>query len=263
MDVFQAQGQEFGFEKPGSLRYRNSRGQEFHFPYEKGLRLRVSTWTGELILQFRRRKAPLSGLPPEQRRSFLAELFRHWSRADAESARKAAFDYADAQRGFVPLAFAACLLVALPVSVALLADSHQQFRCTRELQAHSVPALMHAVKARKQDSRTFLLNFEFQAPNGQQIKGQEVVLTEKDVPPPMDYPMYYSPEHPECWSLTKTATSQEINWAKRRYFSWFGLLFGLFFLTVTFIGLAWCTLRWAQPRLYKEEVLSSAGISSL
>lgn len=255
MLVLNAQGHQFGFDSPQYLRYRKPSGAELHFPYKKGLRLQVSSWTGEIVLRFERHRAPLSPLQGEQLHEFLRELLRHWMLADAESARKAAFDYADAQRGFVPIAFVACLLVALPVAIALLADSHQQFRCTRELQEHSEPGLMHAVKVRKRDSRTFVMNFEYQAPNGKLIKGTEELLTEKDVPPPMEYPMFYSPEHPECYSLTKSLTEKEINWGKRRYFSWFGLLFGLFFLSVTFLGFSWCTLRWFRPRPYASEVL--------
>jgi hypothetical protein len=260
MTTLNAHGHEYGFESPDFMLYRDPSGHEIRFPYRKGLRVRVSPWTGEVSLKHGRDRVSLSPLKGEELKSFFRELFRSWNQIDQESARKAAFDYADAQRGFMPLAFAACLLVAFPVAIALLSDSHQQFRCTQELETQALPGLMHTVKIRKQDSRTFMLSLEYNAPNGQVIKGQEQVLTEKDVPPPSEFPMFYSPAHPECWALTKTADNHEINWAKRRYFAWFGLLFGLFFLSVTILGLAWCTVRWARPRAFTEEVLVSAGL---
>lgn len=264
------QGQQFDLSNPKALRYRGTDGRETLLPYEKGLRLRVSSFTGELALRSGSGRVSLSPLSPDQLREFLTAFFLAWHKADEESATKAAFDYVDAQRGFVAIAFAASLLVALPVSVALLADSHQQFRCTRELTEHATPGTMTVTRLRKVDSRNYLVNLEFTAPDGKVIKGQETVLTEKDTPPEHSFPFLYSPQAPECWSLTKSAElapgeqnrpdAQDINWAKRRYFGWFGLLFGIFFLCTTGFGLAWCIGRWLRPRPYVAEVAAACGL---
>ncbi|MGZ3705532.1 MAG: hypothetical protein ACXWP1_06170 [Bdellovibrionota bacterium] len=238
--------------------------------YKKGLRLRVSNFTGELSLRGSGGRVSLEPLSHDDLGRFLPEFFRQWAATDREGATKAAFDYIDAQRGFVAIAFVASLLVALPVTVALLADSHQQFQCTRELEAHAVPGVMKVTKLRKVDSRNFNVNLEFTTPEGKVIKGQEVILTAQDIPPPMEFPFLYSPERPDCWSLTKTAgdandphrmESHELNWAKRRYFAWFGMLFGFFFLAVTGFGLAWSMGRWLRPRPFSKEVAAAVGLS--
>ena len=264
------QGQKFDLARPGALRHLDALGNEMLLPYKKGLRLRVSSWTGELSLHSSGARISLSPLYHDQLGQFLPEFFRQWRATDEESAKKAAFDYVDAQRGFLGLAFAASLLVALPVSVALLADSHQQFRCTRELAEHAVPGEMTVTKLRKVDSRNYQVNLEFTAPDGKVIKGQQTVLTEKDTPPEHAFPFRYSPQAPECWSLTKAAEltpeernrpdANDINWAKRRYFGWFGLLFGIFFLCVTGFGLAWCMGHWLRPRPFAAEVAAALGL---
>ncbi len=264
-----AHGHQFEFDSPHALRYRDPAGRETIFPYKKTLSLTVSSWTGVLRIRSGRESISLSKLEGDQLRDFLLEFFRQWKHESPDAAKKAAFDYVDAQRGFVAVAFVACLLVSLPVAIAMLADSHQQFRCTRALRDHSVPAQMQVVKARKRDSRTFLLNLEFTAPGGQKIQGQEEIVTEKDVNPPTVFPIAYSPEEPECWSLTKSASlaksgqgndTDEINWARRRYFAAFSLLFGLFFLFTTFLGLTWCIRRWLRPRPYASEVGALFGL---
>ncbi|RYZ94143.1 MAG: hypothetical protein EOP11_26795 [Proteobacteria bacterium] len=58
----------------------------------------------------------------------------------------------------------------------------------------------------------------------------------------------YAPNHPECWSLTPEGSSSEVNWAKRRYFTAVGSLFGLFFVLVSGYGLAWSAFSWRRRR---------------
>lgn len=259
MKVWESQGYQFGLDSPQGLRCRKPSSADLFFPYNNSLRLKVSPWTGELRLRSGRQKISLSPLSGEQLRDFLPAFFTAWKEADSESAAKAAFDYVDAQKGFVPIAFTACLLVSLPVAVALLADSHQQFYCTRELRDHAVPGQIEVVKAKKKDSRTFILNLEFKAPNGQVVRGKEEVLLEKNQDPPKMFPIFYSPAQPDCWALTKSLDNQEINWAKRRYFASFTLLFGLFFLATTMLGLAWSVARWWIPRPFASEVKQIFG----
>lgn len=251
-----AQGHEFGFENPGTLRYRAPSGSELIFPLDDKLRLRASTWTGELSLKSGtiRSSASLSPLSSEQLSEFLPEFFRLWNTASPEAARKSAFDYVDAQRGFVGLTLGVCLLFTLPVAVAFLADSHQQFSCTKELEANAVPGRIQIVKATKKDSRSFKIRMEFTAPNGEKIEALDLVHTKDENDIPKSLPILYSPARPICWSLTKELDSSEVDWAKRRYFSWFTLLFGTFFLSVSLLGLAWSVLRRARPRPFTDEV---------
>lgn len=196
----------------------------------------------------------LSPLDRDQQCEFLLDFFGAWNEAHPETAKKAAFDYVDAQRGFVNIALACSLIFTLPVAVALLADSHQQFSCTRELEAHAVPGEIQVVKATKKDSRSFKVRLEFTAPNGERIQAQDLVHTKDEKDIPRSLPILYSPERPLCWSLTKDLDSAEVNWAKRRYFSWFTLLFGMFFLGVSVLGLAWSVSRKVKPRPFADEV---------
>lgn len=246
----------FGMENPASLIYRDPSGREQSFPYDDKLRLRVSTWTGEIRIRSAstRSSASLSTLSPEQLREFLPAFYTAWNKASPEAAKKSAFDYVDAQRGFVGLSLVICLIFTLPVAVALLADSHQQFSCTKELEANAVPGRIQVVKATKKDSRSFKIRMEFTAPNGEKIQALDMVHTKNEKDIPKSLPILYSPERPLCWSLTKGLDSGEVDWAKRRYFSWFTLLFGTFFLGVSILGLAWSVLRRARPRPFTDEV---------
>jgi hypothetical protein len=236
-------------------------GGEQRFDFRAPLRLSVSTWTGEIYLRQGSAKAPLSPLPPKERREFLLELFRKWGEVAPEAAKKSAFDYADAQKGFVPVAFVTCLLFTLPMAVALLADSHQQFSCTRELRQQSVPGNMQVVKAKKRDSRTYVLNLEFTAPNGKIVRGHQEILTKDDSDLPKSYPILYSPAEPGCWSLLEEGKT-DVNWARRRYFGSFSLLFGIFFLSVTLFGLAWSVARRMRPRLFAEDIRGLFGLTT-
>ncbi len=190
----------------------------------------------------------------EQLKEFLPEFFRRWNEASPEAARKAAFDYVDAQRGFVGLTLVISLIFTLPVAVALLADSQQQFSCTKELETNAVPGQIQIVKATKKDSRSFKIRMEFTAPTGEVIKALDLVRTKSEADIPKSLPILYSPARPLCWSLTKGLDSTEIDWAKRRYFSWFTLLFGSFFLAMSLFGLAWSVLRRIRPRPFTDEV---------
>ncbi|HEY8279848.1 MAG TPA: hypothetical protein VIH99_09505 [Bdellovibrionota bacterium] len=253
-----AQGHQYRLDR--SLTVRGPDGREKEFSFDANLKLKVSPWTGELRIKRGRISASLSPLSAGQLKEFLPEFFRHWNQAAPESAQKAAFDYVDAQRGFVPLAFAVCLLFTLPVSVALLADSHQQFSCTRLLRESSVPGAIDVKKATKKDSRTYKVKLEFTAPNGQLIRAEDLVTTKDEKDIPKSFPILYSPEHPECWSLTKDLDSHEINWAKRRYFATFAFLFGMFFLGLTLLGLAWATIKRLKPRPFASEIQEQFGL---
>ena len=254
MSTLKAEGQEFILADPAHFLHRNSAGTEQRFFYDDKLRLCAPALSGDLLVRHARSSASLAPLSPAQVAEFLPAFFRAWKNAAPEAATKAAFDYVDAQRGFTSVALVSCLVLGLPVAVALLADSQQQFSCTRELQASAVPGEIRVVKATKKDSRSFKIRMEFQAPNGQLIKAEDLVRTrdEKDIPKAL--PIFYSPERPLCWSLTKGLDSQEIPWAKRRYFAWFTMLFGFFFLGASLLGMAWAVLTRTRARPAVEEI---------
>ncbi len=254
MKKLDAQGHQFNFESPRFLRYCSPAGKEIQFPYGNQLKLRVSTWSGNLSLRSGADSVSLAPLSHEQRKEFLLEFFQAWKNAEQDSAQKAAFDYIDAQNGFVNIALVCSLIFTLPVAIALLADSHQPFSCTKELEANAVPGEILVVKATKKDSRSYKIRLEFTAPNGEVIRAQDLVHTKNEKDIPRALPILYSPERPICWSLTKDLDSNEVNWAKRRYFSWFTLLFGLFFLGLSVFGLAWSSLRRMRKRPFTEEV---------
>jgi hypothetical protein len=65
---------------------------------------------------------------------------------------------------------------------------------------------------------------------------------------PKTVPVVYSPTRAECWSLTKDGSTNEPNWAKRRYFTAVALLFGLFFTVVSIYGLARSGMSWRRRR---------------
>lgn len=260
MDLKTTAGHRYGFEPGPLLRFQSPEGIEQRINLRAPLRLKASTWTGDLQLQQGAIRASLSPLAEEDQRKLLLELFRRWSEVSPEAARKSAFDYADAQKGFVPVVFVACLLFTLPMSVALLAESHQQFSCTRELRREVVPGTMVVTKAKKRDSRTYILNLEFTAPNGQKVRGQQELLTPNDADLPKSFPILYSPEQPGCWSLVEEG-KEGVNWARRRYFGSFSLLFGVFFLGVTLYGLAWSVARRMRPRKFADEVRGLFGFT--
>ncbi len=260
MKTLKSQGHEFLFQDPSFLLHKLPSGSEQRFPYDELLRIRKKTFSGEIQIRSRRCSTTLSVLSREQLGDFLSQFFQAWSAKAPEAAKKAAFDYVDEQRGFTGIALITSLIFSLPVAVALLADSHQQFSCTKELEANAVPGEIAIVKATKKDSRSFKIKMEFRAPSGEIIKAEDLVRTrnEKDIPKAL--PIFYSPERPICWTLTKGLDSSEIPWAKRRYFSWFTLLFGLFFLSAAVLGLAWSVLKRSRTPPFSDEMRTQFGL---
>lgn len=258
MSTLKANGHEFSFDDPAALLYRGPDGREQRFPYDDKLRFRAGTFSGDLRVRSARCSASLSPLSHQQLGDFLSQFFPAWSARAPEASRKAAFDYVDAQRGFTGIALFASAVSAF-VAIGLLADSHQNFSCTKELEAHAVPGEIRVVKATKKDSRSFKIKMEFTTPSGEVIKGEDLVRTKNEKDIPKSLPIQYSPERPLCWSLTKGLDSAEVDWAKRRYFAWFTLLFGLFFVGSAVLGMAWCAFRMVKQRPFSDEVSAQFG----
>ena len=254
MFPIQKNGHEYSF-REGSFLYRSPAGREVDFPFSERLKLKISPWTGALRLKGPQGTAPLSPLSEAERRDFLTQLFQRWKSREPEAAKKAAFDYIEGQRQFLPIAFIACLLVGMPVGVALMNDSREQYVCTNVLKSDSAVGTMNVTKFRKKRKGHYVLTLEFTTPQGpkivgtdQLIMGKEGVEEEMERNIPKTVPVVYSPSRPECWSLTPEPTSTEVNWAKRRYFTAFSLLFGLFFVITSVYGLAWSAASWMRRR---------------
>lgn len=265
MKISSALGHTFTF--PGdSIRHRHPAGREVELGFSR-LRLRFSPWSGDLFLRGPNGKISLSSLEPAQQRELLLELFRRWKIVDAEAAKKAAFDYVDGQRQFLPMAFIVSLCFSLPLSVALLNDSREQRYCTAVLQNGSTLGTMDVTKFKKKRKGHYILQLRFVAPNGAEILGQDQLILGKEgldeeieARIPKTVPVVYSPTEPKCWSLTPNLEGTEVNWAKRRFFAAFSALFGGFFLITALLGLAWPVLSWMRKRPHRAEIAQAFSL---
>jgi hypothetical protein len=246
-------GHTYSFQESG-LQYSSPQARELLLAFDQPLKLRHSTWTGALSLRGPEGKVPLSPLSPEEQRTLLLEFFQRWKASHPEEAKKAAFDYIDAQKGFVGVTFVACLFFSLPLSVALFADSQEQISCSRELKAHSAMGTMEVTKLKRDRKGHYLLSLRLTTPDGTVINGTDQVIAQNDLDIPKQIPVIYSPENPGCWSLTPNLSGTEVNWAKRRFFGTFTLLFGVFFLFASLFGIAWSLLRWKRKRPFRQEI---------
>jgi hypothetical protein len=234
--------------------------REINLSFDSKLKLRHSSWTGMLSVRGPGGSVPLSPLSAEEQRAFLSEFFRRWKMRHPEEAKKAAFDYADAQKGFVGVAFVACVFFSLPLAAGLLADSRKQFFCTTVLQKDSVVGQMDVTSFKRKRKGHYILELAFTAPNGTVITGNDQVITSDETSIPKSVPVVYSPENPQCWSLTPNLAGTEVNWAKRRYFGTFTGMFGLFFLAVSLYGISWSILRWVRKRPFREEIAAQFSL---
>lgn len=237
-----------------SFVHTDAEGREHSFSFQGPLKIRFLPYRKKISI---RGKGSRSLLPAEDAGD-LPEIFRRWSAANAETARKGAFDYAEDRKGFSRLTIAVCLLFTGPMAVALLNDSWKQSSCTTRLQQEVQPGQIDVTKVKKEKKGQYILKLAFTAPNGQTITGQERWITQDENSIPKSLPIIYSPAEPECWAMTTTGT--EISWAKRRYFAAVSGMFGAFFLALTIYGLLWAAgrLLWLPP--YREEVLKAAKI---
>jgi hypothetical protein len=246
-------GQTFTFLESG-LQHADAQGKETQISFSEKIRLAHSPWTGKLSLKSGCTKIPLSCLNPGEQRALLLEFLQRWKVRHPDAAKKAAFDYVDGQSGFVAVAFVASLFFALPLAVGLLADSRNQFSCTKILQENHQVGAMDVVKFKKKRKGHYILDLEFTAPDGTKITGRDQVITQDETTIPKTVPVVYSPEKPACWSLTPNLSGTEVNWAKRRYFGAFTLLFGTFFLVISLYGIFWALARWSRKRPFRVEI---------
>ncbi len=242
---------QYSFQESG-LRFTSADVEKF-LPFNAKIKLCHSSLSGALSLKGPGVRIPLD-LPLAEQQEVLLEFFRRWKARQPEEAKKSAFDYVDGQKGFVAVAFVSSALFCLPLAVGLLADSRNQFVCTKVLQEHSVLSSMDVVKFKKKRKGHYILDLEFTAPNGVKIQGRDQVITTDETSIPRTVPVVYSPERPECWSLTPNLEGESVNWAKRRFFGTFTLLFGAFFLFVSLYGMGWSVSRWMRPRPFKAEL---------
>lgn len=238
----------------GSFDYKDPFGRETRLPFSAKLSLRLSSLTGRLSVKGPGIRVPLAALQEGERRSVVLELFRRYRAQNPDAAKKAAYDHIEAQKSFVAVALLVSVFFTAPLSVVLLKDSREQFHCTRVLQGQSQLGDMQVVKAKKKRKGHYILDLEFVTPDGFKIQGRDQIITQDETTIPKSVPVVYSPAEPSCWSLTPGLTGKEPNWAKRRFFGAFTMLFGGFFLLVSLYGIGWGLLRWRQKRPYSEEL---------
>lgn len=236
----------------GGLTIKDSHQREFYFSFTEPLRFGIHLFSP--LFRFKCGRQRVSLPVDDTSKALSLEFFTRWKKIAPETAKKAAFDYIDGQRGFVPVAFLVSLFFCLPLTIALLNDSRNQSLCTIELEKNSVLGEMQVTKFKKKRKGHYILNMEFTAPNGTKILGQDQLITQDEATIPKTVPVVYSPEKPSCWSLTPDLVGKEPNWAKRRYFAAFTLMFGTFFLIVTILGLTWSIRRYFQKRPLTREL---------
>lgn len=243
----------YSFEEAGFFR-RNPGGRDLFFPFSEKTKVHYSSFRGQLSFKGPGGRASFAELSREEQSALLLEFFRRWKSQTPDTAKKAAFDYLDGQKGFVALAFGVSLLFALPLAAGLLADSRNQFSCTKVLQENSTVGAMDVTKFKRKRKGHYILDLAFTAPNGAQILGRDQLIVQDEAQIPKSVPVVYSPERPDCWSLTTNLTGSDVNWAKRRFFGYFTAMFGTFFLLTGLYGIAWAASRWIKPRPFKKEL---------
>ncbi len=242
-------GQEYSFHE-GAVLFRDPTGQTRSISFDQPLKARFSL--GGKIYFRGRDQIPVPST--DIGKKIFLEIFSKWKLRDPEAAKKGAFDYVDGQKGFVGVALGVSLLLSLPMAAGLLSDSYEQYSCSQTLRQNSILSQMEVTKFRKKRTGHYILDLRFTTPDGKVINGHDQVITESEASIPKSVPVVYSPEKPQCWSLTPGMTGSEVNWAKRRYFAVFTLLFGSFFLAVGLTGLVWSLIRLLQRRPYTPEL---------
>lgn len=246
-------GYTFSFEEAG-LQIKTPGSRELHFPFSEKIKVNYSAWKSALELKGPDGHCSLAALSSEEQKVLLLELFRRWKNQNHEAAKKSAFDYIDGQKGFVALAFGTSLVFCLPLALGLMSDSRGQFTCTTVLKENSVVGSMDVTKFKRKRKGHYILDLSFTAPNGKVILGRDQLIIEDEAQIPKAVPVVYSPENPDCWSLTTDLKGSEVNWAKRRFFGYFTGMFGAFFLVTGIFGIAWSAARWIKPRPHKKEI---------
>lgn len=252
MKTISHEGHEFSFHE-GGVEYSHA-GHKKIVSFDTPLRL-VFSWRGNLSLQGKD-QIPLFLMPKDQQQKFLLDICNAWMKRNPEAAKKALFDYTDAQKGFVGIALGVSLFLCLPMAIGFLNDSREQYQCAKELHQSSANGVMNVIKVKKKRKGHYLLELQFTTPSGEIIRGTDQAITEDETAIPKEIPVVYSPSHPKCWSLTRSLEGHEPNWAKMRYFSAFTLLFGSFFLFVSLFGATWSGSRFIRKRPYVQELRS-------
>ncbi|MCO5141734.1 MAG: hypothetical protein M9962_01435 [Oligoflexia bacterium] len=237
-----------------SFTFKDQFDRLYEFLFNRKLKIYRSAWTGQIIIKQGYQKVDLSKFKEEDQEKILRHLFSQWKNLQPEAARKAAFDYIDAQKGFVSIAVIASVVVALPLAAGLYSDSYKQFSCTNDLLNDSYLSEMNVVKSKKKRKGHYILTLENQLPSGQIITGMDQIITQDESLIPKSFPVVISRSRPECWSLTKDANSTEPNWAKRKYFAYFTAMFGSFFLVCGVFGTLWSLNRIRRKPKFKETV---------
>lgn len=250
---------QFRFEDQG-VTFQDAFSKEMHFSFLEPIRVRYLPYRKRIRFGGKAGYAVLDLAAPSEE-NFLQDFFERWKKVQPDLAKKSAFDYVDGQKGFVSVAFFLSIFFALPLSVGLLADSQNQFHCTEVLRQGAILDEMQVTKFKKKRKGHYILDLELKTASGVVIRGKDQVITKDETQIPKSVPVLYSPDKPQCWSLTPDLKGHEINWAKRRYFGAFTLLFGGFFLYVAIYGLFWSAPRLFGKRPHKKSLSDLFSLS--
>ena len=243
------------------LHFTRADGKNFSMPWSAMRALKKSAFSKKLKITGRNTSIPLHFLSDAAQKELALALFGQWRTYDADGAKKAAFDYVDQQKGFTTLLLSACLLFAFPLAFVLMTESFQEYSCSHALRVNPVVTTATITKMNRKNDGPFLLDLQFQTSDGQLHKGKDqYIVGEGGKTPPMQIPLIYDRDHPSCWSLTPNPESQEVNWAKRRFFEAYTFLFGLFFALIGLYGMIWGIAKRVEKRDFREELITSFGL---
>ena len=221
--------------------------------WEDVLGLKQSLFSGALSIRGRRFSFPLAR-DASDTPALLEKFFRGWEQKFPEAAKKNAFDFAFPNKAFAGILLVTCIILALPFGGALLKDSLDQSACTKQLSSGSLAATATITKIRKQRKGHYIMGLNFTAADGTLVTGHDQFITEDETNPPANIPVVYAKENPHCWTTPSSINKNEVNWAKRRYFSAFTLLFASFSLLSGVLGIIFSLLRLREKRAHAEFV---------
>lgn len=249
---FTANGNDFFFIE-GGIAWKSARGQtEILWDDLRGLK--AGLFSGKPYLAGRGTSIPLDSLEATDLRELVLELYRRWKGVFPDRGKKNAFDYVEGGRNLARVVLIVSLLFSLPVGIVLMNDAREQQACSRLLRQDGVSADMQVTKAKKVRNGQYDISLSFTTPEGVEIKGKDQFITSDKTDPPAKMPVVYSRSKPSCWSLTPSAGSTDVNWAKRRFFVAFTLLFGAFFFGFGILSVLWSILKLRARRPLSDEL---------
>ncbi|NUM89177.1 MAG: hypothetical protein HUU37_08235 [Bdellovibrionales bacterium] len=229
-------------------------GEETHLAWGSVQGLKKSVFFRYPVIRGAGGVLPLRGFSPEEGSKLVAAVMAAWKSRFPDRARKNAFDYLDHNKGFAWVMLFSSLLFLLPVSGVLLNESREILACTKALKADG--RWIEASVVRQKKIRAGHYNLWIEADfEGTRISGRDSYFTRSpDQFPPATLPVLASASAPGCWMITSSQGERVADWPRRKFFAaWIGL-FGLSFLGMGAVGLAWTVGRFRQELPYRQIV---------